>query len=108
MAMAISVPRYTLADLERFPDDGNRYELLDGVLIVTPSPSNAHQIIVNRLQFRLTQATMLPGHHRSWVQESSRCLHGRNCSLTFSFTQRVTPSIRSGKRSTSIGSPWRY
>jgi hypothetical protein len=28
--MAISIPRYTLADLERFPDDGNRYELLDG------------------------------------------------------------------------------
>src|SRR5206468_8768446 len=48
MAMAISVPRYTIADLQRFPDDGNRYELLDGVLIVTPSPSNAHQIIVSR------------------------------------------------------------
>jgi len=42
MAMAVSVPRYTLADLERFPDDGNRYELLDGVLIATPSPSRAH------------------------------------------------------------------
>jgi hypothetical protein len=39
--MAISIPRYTLADLERFPDDGNRYELLDGVLIVTPFPSHA-------------------------------------------------------------------
>ena len=61
MAMAISVPRYTLADLERFPNDGNRYELLDGVLIVTPSASNAHQIIVNRLQYRLMQAVMVPG-----------------------------------------------
>src|SRR5256885_1296602 len=61
MAMAISIPRYTIADLERFPDDGNRYELLDGVLIVTPSPSNAHQVIVNRLQFRLTQAVMVSG-----------------------------------------------
>jgi Uma2 family endonuclease len=61
MAMAISIPRYTLADLERFPNDGNRYELLDGVLIVTPSPSNAHQIIVNRLQYRLTQAVTVPG-----------------------------------------------
>src|SRR5438094_2772759 len=62
MAMAISVPRYTIADLERFPNDGSRYELLDGVLIVTPSPSHAHQIIVSRLQFRLTQAVMIPGH----------------------------------------------
>src|SRR5438270_10158030 len=61
MAMAISVPRYTLADLERFPDDGNRYELLDGVLIVTPAPSNAHQVVVSRLQFPLIQAVMVPG-----------------------------------------------
>src|SRR5689334_15373452 len=61
MAMAISVPRYTVADLGRFPNDGNRYELLDGVLLVTPSPSNAHQIIVNRLQFRLTQAVVVTG-----------------------------------------------
>ena len=30
MAMAVSVPRYTIADLERFPNDGYRYELLDG------------------------------------------------------------------------------
>ena len=62
MAMAVSVPRYTIEDLERFPDDGNRYELLDGVLIVTPSPSNAHQIIVNRIQLRLMQAVMISGH----------------------------------------------
>ena len=61
MAMAISVPRYTVADLERFPNDGNRYELLDGVLLVTPAPSYAHQIIVSRLQFRLTQAVGVPG-----------------------------------------------
>ena len=61
MAMAISVPRYTIADLERFPDDGNRYELLDGVLLVTPAPSHAHQIIVNRLQLRLMQAVVIPG-----------------------------------------------
>ena len=61
MAMPISVRRYTLADLERFPNDGNRYELLDGVLLVTPAPSCAHQIIVSRLQFRLAQAVMTDG-----------------------------------------------
>jgi Uma2 family endonuclease len=62
MAMAISFPRYTISDLERFSNDGNRYELLDGVLIVTPAPSNAHQIIVSRLQLQLMQAVMIPGH----------------------------------------------
>ncbi|MFL5612489.1 MAG: Uma2 family endonuclease [Gemmatimonadaceae bacterium] len=61
MAMAVSVSRYTLPDLERFPDNGNRYELLDGVLIVTPAPSNAHQVIVSRLQLPLMQAVMVPG-----------------------------------------------
>lgn len=28
MAMAISVPLYTVADLENFPDDGQRYEII--------------------------------------------------------------------------------
>ena len=59
--MAISVRRYTTEDLERFPNDGNRYELVDGVLLVTPAPSHAHQLIVSRLQFRLTQAVMAEG-----------------------------------------------
>lgn len=40
---------YTVADLATMPDDGNRYELLDGTLIVTPAPATAHQ----RASFRL-------------------------------------------------------
>ena len=55
MGMAISMPRFTIDDLDRFPDDGNRYELLDGVLIVTPAPNAAHQIIAGRLQTRLSE-----------------------------------------------------
>src|SRR5689334_3462725 len=61
MAMPISVRRYTVADLERFPNDGNRYELVDGVLLVTPAPSHAHQLIVSRLQFCLARAVMAKG-----------------------------------------------
>jgi Uma2 family endonuclease len=49
MGMAISVPRYTVDDLERFPRDGNRYELLDGMLLVTPAPRLAHQLVASRL-----------------------------------------------------------
>jgi len=49
MGMAISVPRYTVDDLEQFPHDGNRYELLDGMLIVTPAPQLAHQLVASRL-----------------------------------------------------------
>jgi Uma2 family endonuclease len=61
MAMAITVPHYTVDDLERFPNDGNRYELLDGVLLVTPAPNTAHQIIANRIQSRLTAAVQWTG-----------------------------------------------
>ncbi|HKV51901.1 MAG TPA: Uma2 family endonuclease [Gemmatimonadaceae bacterium] len=54
--MALMVPRYTVDDLERLPEDGNRYEILDGVLLVTPAPSSGHQIVANRIQTRLTAA----------------------------------------------------
>ena len=44
---------WTVADLERLPDDGNRYEILHGELLVTALPSNGHQGIVWRLARRL-------------------------------------------------------
>ena len=62
MAMAIMVPRYTVDDLEQFPDDGNRYELLDGVLLVTPAPALSHQLVASRLQGRLIEAVQWTGH----------------------------------------------
>ena len=41
--------RWTLADLEGLPDDGNRYELIDGELHVTTAPHVWHQILVRRI-----------------------------------------------------------
>ena len=35
--------RWTVADLDDLPDDGIRYEVIDGDLFVTPAPSFAHQ-----------------------------------------------------------------
>ena len=62
MGMSLTVPRYTVSDLERFPDDGNRYELLDGMLIVTSSPRLRHQAIVSRMAAYFVNALQQPGH----------------------------------------------
>ncbi|MGH3159048.1 MAG: Uma2 family endonuclease [Streptosporangiaceae bacterium] len=40
---------FTADDLDRMPDDGRRYELLDGVLVVSPRPSTIHQVVVTQL-----------------------------------------------------------
>lgn len=40
---------FTVAELDRMPDDGHRYELLDGVLVVGPRPTTLHQAVAGRL-----------------------------------------------------------
>ena len=62
MAMAVTIPYYTVEDLAHFPHDGNRYELLDGVLLVTPAPSFAHQLIAANIMFILSNAVRVPGY----------------------------------------------
>ena len=49
-------------DLAEMPEDGHRYELIEGVLIVSPSPSPRHQTCVVSLVVILRQAR-LEGHH---------------------------------------------
>jgi Uma2 family endonuclease len=45
--------RLTYDDFLRFPDDGLRHEIVDGVHYVTPSPSLRHQDLVGRLHLAL-------------------------------------------------------
>jgi len=43
MARKLDAFEWTLEELQRLPDDGNKYELVRGELFVTPAPSLAHE-----------------------------------------------------------------
>jgi Uma2 family endonuclease len=47
--------RVSYADLERWPEDGRRYELYDGEVYVVPSPLPLHQIAAARLHLALNE-----------------------------------------------------
>lgn len=52
---------WTVDDLDRLPDDGLQYELLDGLLLVTPAPDPLHQRAIGNL-YLLLRAACPPGH----------------------------------------------
>jgi Uma2 family endonuclease len=53
--------RWTIAALEQLPDDGNRYELIDGVLYMSPSPIPEHQNIADWVTTYLKLHLQRPG-----------------------------------------------
>jgi Uma2 family endonuclease len=53
MAMPDTARRYTVDDVLAFPDDGNRYELVRGELLVTPAPNQTHQRVLARLHLAI-------------------------------------------------------
>lgn len=50
-----TLAKMTIAELDRLPTDGNRYELIDGELFVSPSPFEPHQRAQMRLSRKLDQ-----------------------------------------------------
>jgi Uma2 family endonuclease len=46
MAMPQTTRHWTVEEVQALPDDGNRYEVVDGELLVTPAPSKPHQRVV--------------------------------------------------------------
>jgi Uma2 family endonuclease len=65
--MVTAAPRgrpLTWHDLQQFPDDGNRYELIDGELLVSPSPTLMHQRVARRVSLALEPA--IPPDHEAF------------------------------------------
>ena len=60
-AMKAAYPRVSFADLEKWPEDGRRYELYDGEVYEVPAPINLHQIVVGSLYLVLEAYTRTHG-----------------------------------------------
>ena len=85
MTSVTTMPRsgdWTVDDLDRLPDDGLRYELVDGVLLVSPSPLVPHQVALAGLLVHLTKAA--PDHLRVLPAPLD---------ITFSRTRLLQPDI---------------
>jgi Uma2 family endonuclease len=53
MGMPQPIADWTVERVLKLPDDGNRYEAVDGELLVSPAPSLPHQVAVQALYERL-------------------------------------------------------
>jgi Uma2 family endonuclease len=76
---ALPTTGWTVDMLETLPDDGKRYEIIDGELFVTPAPYLAHQMVAGELYVRLRdhlrgqpvgRAVMAPADVRSGERTS--------------------------------------
>lgn len=83
MAMSQPAKYWTADDLVDLPDDGNRYEVIDGELFVTPTPSGRHQDVVSELILLLKPYARAVGLH----------LRGSPTAVKFSRRREVQPDL---------------
>ena len=55
-AWPISCDPFTVADLDRMPSDGHRYELVDGVLVVSPQANDGASVRRDATRHRTGQS----------------------------------------------------
>src|SRR5262245_32221811 len=84
MPMPMLRRRWTVADLADLPDDGNRYEVVDGELLVTPSPALRHQEAVLKLAVFL---------HDYLAREPMGLVVIAPAEIVFSATRAVQPDV---------------
>jgi Uma2 family endonuclease len=82
--MAAGTRVWSADDVQALPDDGNRYEVIDGELFVTPSASLKHQDIVLRL-------TRLLGDYLDRVNVGKLVIAPAD--VSFSNTRLVQPDL---------------
>jgi len=75
---------WTYSDYRGLPDDGNRYEIIDGDLHVTPAPTTTHQTVSKRIQLALMLQVEEPGQG---------IVFNAPIDVIFSETQAVQPDL---------------
>lgn len=84
MGMPAQETEWTAEMVRLLPDDGNRYEVLDGELHVTPAPSMEHQEVLQRLFLRIQP--YVERHAIGWTYLSP-------ADIEFSPRRRVQPDL---------------
>jgi Uma2 family endonuclease len=74
---------WTSRDLELLPDDGNRYEIIDGELYVAKQPDWQHQLVGFRLGFLL----------QMWNEQSQAGLVNLTPGIIFADDTNVVPDV---------------
>ena len=66
--MGVAAPTYWTAEMVRqLPDDGNRYEVVHGELLVTPAPRFDHQLLVSWLAVAIAKYL----EHVYWIVDGA-------------------------------------
>ena len=81
--MAIAKVRWTSADIELFPNDDTRYEIIDGELLVTRAPHWNHQTAIDNVCFAL----------KSWSRLTKLGVIATTPGIIFSDSDNVIPDV---------------
>jgi Uma2 family endonuclease len=81
--MTAGVRLFTVQDLETFPEDGNRYEVIEGELYVSHAPHAEHQVILDEATTAL----------KIWHRASGLGLVVSGAGLIFSRHDGVIPDL---------------
>jgi len=81
--MAIAKVRWTSADIELFPNDDTRYEIIDGELLVTRAPHWNHQTAIDNVFFAL----------KSWSRLTKLGVIATTPGIVFSDSDNVIPDL---------------
>ena len=86
--------RWTRDMVLALPDDGNRYELFDGELLVTPAPTGLHQLALSRLHEMVAPYVRANGLGQTMWSPADLALGGEQLSQPDLFVMPWLPDDR--------------